>query len=324
MSSSDGGPEAATRQPFLVVTGSSAGGIDALTSFISHLPDNFTIPIVVAQHIAPSRTSHLEEILGGQTTLTVTTIVDDVVVEPGHIYVVPPDHDVEVSDSIATTRLQVNKGPKPSIDRLFTSAANLYGDRLIAIVLSGLGSDGARGVRAVKKGGGTVIVQDPQSAGFASMPLSIPPTLIDITAAPESMGRIILEIVGTSELPPDGSDRNLLRTLLGQLRERSGIDFSQYKTPTIMRRLSRLMVASGVSSISEYLPYLQRNPEGYQRLVNSFLIKVTEFFRDAALFETLRDHILPKLIAEAREHNRELRIWSAGTSTGEEAYSLAI
>ncbi len=325
MSLIDGGStEGATRQPFLVVTGSSAGGIDALTSFISHLPDNFTIPIVVAQHLAPSRISHLEEILGQQTTLSVKTIVDETLVEPGHIYVVPPDHDVEVSDSVATTRLQVNKGPKPSIDRLFSSAAQLYGDRLIAIILSGLGSDGARGVRAVKKAGGTVIVQDPQSAGFASMPLSIPPTLIDITAAPESMGRIILDIVGTSELPPDGTDRNLLRTLLAQLRERSGIDFSQYKTPTIMRRLSRLMVASGVSSIGEYLPFLQRNPEGYQRLVNSFLIKVTEFFRDAALFESLRDHILPKLMGEAREQNRELRIWSAGASTGEEAYSLAI
>lgn len=326
MSSSDlGTPEGGfPRLPFLVVTGSSAGGIDALSLFISHLPDNFTVPIVVAQHLAPSRTSRLEEILAQQTTLTVTTILDEAVVEPRHIYVVPPDHDVEVSDSIATTRLQVSKGPKPSIDRLFSSAAQLYGDRLIAIILSGLGSDGVRGVRAVKKAGGTVIVQDPQSAGFAAMPLAIPPTLVDISAAPEAMGRIILDILGTSEMPPDGSERNLLRTLLLQLRERSGIDFSQYKTPTIMRRLSRLMVASGVSSISEYLPYLQRNPEGYQRLVNSFLIKVTEFFRDAALFEMLRDHVLPRLIAEAREQDRELRIWSAGTSTGEEAYSLAI
>ncbi len=176
----------------------------------------------------------------------------------------------------------------------------------------------------MKKAGGTVIVQSPESAGFAAMPLSIPPTLVDITAAPEAMGRIILDIVGASEMPPDGTDRTMLRTLLAQLRERSGIDFSQYKTPTIMRRLSRLMVASGVSSIAEYLPFLQRNPEGYQRLVNSFLIKVTEFFRDAALFEALRDNILPKLMTEAREQNRELRIWSAGSSTGEEAYSLAI
>jgi two-component system, chemotaxis family, CheB/CheR fusion protein len=325
MSSSDPlGPGAESRQPFLVVTGSSAGGIDALTAFVSHLPDNFTIPIVVAQHLAPMRASHLAEILSQHTTLPVQTIVEEADVQPSTVYVAPPNHDVEVIDSGVTTRLQINKGPKPSIDRLFSSAAKLYGDRLIAIILSGLGSDGARGVREVKRAGGTVIVQDPQSAGYSAMPLAIPPTLVDITASPEAMGRIVLDVVGSSEVPADGTDRNQLRTLLSQLRERSGIDFSQYKTPTIMRRLSRLMVASGVSSIGEYLHYLQRNPEGYQRLVNSFLIKVTEFFRDAALFEVLRDHILPKLIADARDQERELRIWSAGTSTGEEAYSLAI
>lgn len=145
MSSTEGpSPEGAIRHPFLVVSGSSAGGIDALSTFVSHLPDNFAIPIVVAQHLAPSHASHLEEILAQQTTLTVSTIIDEVVVEPGHIYVVPPDHDVELLNSVATTRLQVAKGPRPSIDRLFSSAAALYGDRLIAIVLSGLGSDGAR------------------------------------------------------------------------------------------------------------------------------------------------------------------------------------
>ncbi len=127
MSSSEGGSaEGASRQPFLVVTGSSAGGIDALTSFVLHLPENFTIPIVVAQHLAPSRASHLEGIIAQQTTLSVKTIIDEVLVEPGHIYVVPPDHDVEVSDSIATTRLQVNKGPE-ALDRssLFIGGATV-------------------------------------------------------------------------------------------------------------------------------------------------------------------------------------------------------
>lgn len=312
------------RQPFLVVTGSSAGGIDALTALIGHLPPNFTIPIIVAQHLAPTSGSHLAEILARQTTLTVEAIDGETVVQSAHIYVVPPDHDVEVRESVSTTTLQLKKGPKPSIDRLFSTAAAVYGDRLISIVLSGLGSDGAEGVRAVKKAGGTVIVQDPQTAGFAAMPLSIAPPFIDMTAPPEAMGRLILEIVGTSDAPTEGPERTMLRTLLTQLRERSGIDFSQYKTPTIMRRLARLMAASGAGSIAEYLSYLQHNPEGYQRLVNSFLIKVTEFFRDAALFEALRDHVLPTLMAEARAAGRELRIWSAGTSTGEEAYSLAV
>ncbi|HKW45058.1 MAG TPA: chemotaxis protein CheB [Candidatus Eremiobacteraceae bacterium] len=326
MASSDGDePVPDQRQGFLVVTGSSAGGVDALMNLVAHLPADLPVPVVVAQHLSPQHESRLAEILSGHTALTVDTIVDEAVVQPGRIYVVPPNHDVEVVDSLATTKLQVTKGgPKPSIDRLFASAADAYGDRLIAIILSGLGSDGARGARAVKNAGGTVIVQDPQSAGFSAMPLSIPPTLVDITAPPEAMGKIIVDLLGSTRLATDADDKNLLRTLLAILRERSGIDFSQYKTPTIMRRLSRLMVSSGVSSIADYLPYLQRNPDGYQRLVNSFLIKVTEFFRDAALFEILRNDIMPKLIAEAQAAQRELRIWSAGTSTGEEAYSLAI
>ncbi len=312
------------RRPFLVVTGSSAGGIDALTSFVSHLPEGFNIPIVVAQHLAPQHHSHLAEILAQRTSLRIQTIADDADVEPGVIYVVPPNHDVEVIDSVATTRLQLNAGPKPSVDRLFQSAAALYGDRLIAIILSGLGSDGARGARAVKKAGGTIIVQDAQSAGYASMPLSIPTMLVDLVAPPEAMGQLVLDLVGSSDVPAGAGDRNMLRALLVQLRERSGIDFSQYKTPTIMRRLSRLMVSNGVNSIGEYVDHLHRNPDGYQRLVNAFLIKVTDFFRDTALFDALRDQILPKLMLAAREEGRPLRIWSAGTSTGEEAYSIAI
>lgn len=308
----------------LVVTGSSAGGVDALTAFVAHLPDALSLPIIVAQHLSPTHTSHLAAILSQQTSFAVKEVAGESTLEGGTIYIVPPNCDVEVRDGDVTIVSSSATGPHPSIDRLFASAAKIYGERLIAIILSGLGSDGARGARAVKNEGGTVIVQQPESAGYASMPLSIPPTLVDITAAPEAMGKLILNMLGASSLPDDASDKNMLRTLLALLRERSGIDFSQYKTPTIMRRLSRLMAASGVTSISDYITFLQHNPEGYQRLVNSFLIKVTEFFRDAALFEQLRAHVLPKLMVEARERSRELRIWSAGTSTGEEAYSLAI
>ncbi|HTU83032.1 MAG TPA: CheR family methyltransferase [Candidatus Acidoferrales bacterium] len=323
-SSETSGSDGAAPPSFLVVTGSSAGGIDALTTFASHLPAQLPVPIVVAQHLSPQHESHLADILSKSTPLNVETIAGEAEVKSGTIYVVPPRHDVEVLDSIAATKLQLCEGPKPSIDRLFTTAADVYGDRLIAIIFSGMGSDGARGARAVKYAGGTVIVQEPSSAGYPSMPLAIPPTLVDITAPPEAMGTIIADLLGIAELPTEANEKNVLRTLLAQLREHSGIDFSQYKMPTIMRRLSRLMISSGVATISEYLTYLSRNPDGYQRLANAFLIKVTEFFRDAALFEMLRDHILPEVMLEAREQSREVRIWSAGTSTGEEAYSLAI
>ena len=325
MSSSDlDDVESEHSKHFIIVTGSSAGGIDALGAFVSQLPPDIPASVVVAQHLSPQHESRLAEILKQRTTMPVRTIEGASELKPGTVYLVPPNHDIDIIDDSAAVRVQVRRGPKPSIDRLLSTAAEVYRERVVAIIFSGLGYDGQLGARAVKMAGGTVIIQDPRTAGFPALPLSIPPTLVDIVATPEAMGNIIADLLRAPMPPVDPGEKKLLRTLLAQLRERSGIDFSQYKAPTIMRRLSRLMVASGVTTISDYLSFLQRNPEGYQRLVTSFLIKVTEFFRDAALYDVLRDQILPKLLLEAAEQGRELRIWSAGTSTGEEAYSIAI
>jgi two-component system CheB/CheR fusion protein len=309
---------------FLIVTGSSAGGIDALITLVAGLPASFAAPLVIAQHLAPGRSSRLAEILRARTSLAVRTVQDREELLPGTIYLVGPDRDIEIRDETASAVAIARPGPKPSIDRLFATAAQSHGDRLVAIIFSGMGSDGLAGARVVKEHGGTVIVQEPASASFPAMPLAIPPTLIDLSARPEAIGTMLVDLIRTGAIPPGSGEQNLLRTLLGQLRERSGVDFSQYKLPTIMRRLSRLMVAADVSSIGDYLLYLQSHPEGYRRIVSAFLIKVTEFFRDAALFDELRRTILPRLIEEARTSGNELRVWSAGTSTGEEAYSLAI
>jgi len=311
-------------KPFLIVTGSSAGGIEALVALVGGLPAQFAVPIVIAQHLDPTHPSRLAEILATRTALPVRVVRDREALSGGGIYVVPPGHDVVILDGAASTMLEVRPGPKPSVDRLFESAAEIYGDGTIAVVFSGMGSDGLAGVRAVKEHGGTVIIQDPSTASHPSMPLAIPPTLFDIEAPPAAIGAILDELIRGTRLPDGDGEQNVLRTLLTQLRDRSGIDFLQYKMPTIMRRLSRLMVASGVGSVSDYLRYLQLHPEGYQKLVGAFLIKVTEFFRDAALFDELKNHILPRLLDEAAQNGHELRIWSAGTSTGEEAYSLAI
>jgi len=312
-------------QPFLVVTGSSAGGIEALCLLASSLPADFGAPIVIAQHLAPNHQSHLANILRSKSALPVVTVDARVGLVPGTIYVIGPDHDVEITDDHAQTFIVARSGPKPSIDRLFATAAESFGDRLIAIIFSGMGSDGTAGARVVKEHGGTVIVQEPSSAPYPSMPLAIPPTLIDLVARPEAMGEMLSSLIhGVFAYPETPTDEQLLRTILVQLRERSGVDFTQYKTPTILRRLSRLMVSSGVETIADYLRYLQAHPEGFTRLVSAFLIKVTEFFRDGALYDELRTSIIPKLIEHARANGGELRMWSAGTSTGEEAYSLAI
>jgi two-component system CheB/CheR fusion protein len=320
--------EAVNELPFLVVTGSSAGGIDALIAFLSELPEGFGAPVVIAQHLDPETVSRLPAILSTRTRLRVKTAGEREPLEAGVVYVSPPNRDVIVDDggeeTIAAAFIEARTGPKPSIDRLFSSAAQHFGDRLIAVVFSGMGSDGLAGARIVKERGGMVAVQDPATAMHPSMPLAIPPNLVDVVGTPSRLAQAIGHLVGATPVLGGRADEALMVTLLDQLRERSGVDFSQYKPPTIARRLGRLMAATGNRRLSDYLSYLQRNPEGFARLLSVFLIKVTEFFRDAELFDELRSDVLPQLIAEARTHGRELRVWSAGSSTGEEAYSLAI
>ena len=312
-------------QHFLVVTGSSAGGIEALCLLVGSLPANFAAPIVIAQHLAPKHRSHLATILRSKSVLPVVMVDEHERLVPGTIFVVGPDHDVEITDDHAATFIATRSGSKPSIDRLFASAAESFGERLIALIFSGMGSDGTAGARVVKEYGGSVIVQEPSSAAYPAMPLSIPAPLIDLVARPEAMGEMLVTLIdGVFDVPETSTDRQHLRTLLVQLRDRSGVDFTQYKTPTILRRLSRLMIAAGVETIPEYLTYLQAHPEGFTRLMSAFLIKVTEFFRDKALYDELAATVIPRLIEHARSNGGELRMWSAGTSTGEEAYSLAI
>lgn len=172
--------------------------------------------------------------------------------------------------------------------------------------------------------GGTVIVQNPDTAAFPGMPLSLSMSDVDLTLQVERIPELLDELVkGGYEVPPI-SDNSMLRTFLEELREESGVDFTTYRQATILRRVQRRMVASGISSIQEYLRMVRRNPEERQHLVKSFLINVTRFFRDEELFAYLREHVLPELIRDAAHRNEELRIWSAGCSTGEEAYSLAI
>jgi two-component system, chemotaxis family, CheB/CheR fusion protein len=308
----------------LVVVGSSAGGIEALSTLVGTLPADFPAPIVIAQHIDPARESHLADILGRRGKLPVRTIIEETKLQPGVIFVVPANRHVEVSDSHVRVRAVRADGPIPSVDLLLTSAATAYGERLIAIILTGSGSDGAAGAREVNAAGGTVIIQNPATAPYPAMPQSLAPTTVDIIADIENIGPILTDLLTNAQEPTRLTEERALRTFLDQLRARSGIDFNSYKTPTIMRRLQRRMVATGSARLTDYIRFLQKNPDEYRRLVSSFLIKVTEFFRDPALFAYLRESILPTLIEEARQRGNELRFWSAGCATGEEAYSLAI
>jgi two-component system CheB/CheR fusion protein len=309
----------------LVVVGSSAGGVEALQTFVSALPSDFPAPIVIAQHLDPRRPSHLGEILERRSTLPVKTILDHEKLVPGHIFVIPADKHVDITDGHldlhgATDGVR----SKPSINLLFSSAAKTYGEGLIAVILTGTGSDGAAGALEVKQAGGTVVIQNPATASYPSMPQSLAPTAVDFIANIDDMGQLIYDLlVGASALTL-ASETKTLRSFLAYVHEQSGLDFAKYKPATILRRLKRRMVATGAETLDAYMRVLEQHPAEYQHLISVFLIKVTEFFRDQELFDTLRTEILPRLIEEARTRTQELRIWSAGCATGEEAYSIAM
>jgi two-component system CheB/CheR fusion protein len=307
----------------LVVVGASAGGVEALLALVASLPADFPAPIVLAQHLDPRRPSQLASLLAGRSHLEVRTVTGSEPLHPGTIYVVPADRDVEITDHRVAVLAHSGRGSKPSIDHLLTSAAHRFGEGLVAVILTGTGSDGAGGAQAVKAYGGTVVVQNPETARFPGMPQAVAPSAVDVVADLEALGPLLMDLLNGSFVLPSPRDEDELRPFLDRLREQTGLDFLAYKRPTIERRLRRRMTAVGAETLAEYRRYLDRHPDELQRLVASFLIKVTEFFRDPDVFTYLREQILPGLIAEARERG-ELRLWSAGCATGEEACSLAM
>ena len=310
----------------LVVIGASAGGIEALSTLVSTLPRDLPAPIVIAQHLDPALPSRLGTILTRHSTLPVRTVTERMPLEPGVVFVVPSNRDVEIADHEVRLRTDSAGRSRPSVDLLLSSAAQAYGDDLIAVILTGSGSDGTAGARAVKAAGGTVVIQTPQTARFPAMPQSLAPTTVDITANLEDMGSVLQALLADPATPRETTEteEETLQALLAQVQARQGIDFTQYKPPTIRRRLQRRLVATGTDTLATYSAYVQSHPEEYERLTSSFLIKVTEFYRDPELFAYLRAQVLPELIARARTQDNELRLWSAGCATGEEAYSLAI
>jgi two-component system CheB/CheR fusion protein len=311
----------------LVVVGSSAGGIAALSGMVSSLPEDFDAPIVVAQHLDPNRESHLQEILARKSTLPVKTVTEHEPLQAGMVYVVPANWHVNITDSEIELSSEAFRGqPMPSINLLMETAAGVYGENLIAVVLSGTGSDGTEGARTVSQAGGTVIIQDPETADFGEMPRSLAPSTVDIVASLEEIGSVLNNLISGIAVPEKATENEGqdLEHFLEELHRSRGVDFRSYKQPTIMRRLGRRMAATNCKSIQEYSEYLKEHSEEYRRPIGTFFIKVTEFFRDPELFDYLKEEVLPELIEEARAQENQLRIWSAGCATGEEAYSLAI
>lgn len=321
------GDNSENRSSDLVVVGSSAGGVGALSTLVSTLNENFPAPIVLAQHLDPQRPSHLGSILERRSHLPVVVVGEHspTPLESGKIYVVPANRHVKIDDGHVLLEGDHDDRPKPSVDLLLSTAAVSYGEHLIAVILTGAGSDGAAGAVEVKNAGGVVIIQNPQTAAYPSMPLSLPPTAVDHVAEMELIGPLLFDLLRGVDLPiSEKTEDDPLRDLLTHVTAETNIDFRNYKSSTILRRIGRRMAVTHNATIRDYSKYIGIHPDEVKELVRAFLIKVTGFFRDPEAFEFIKSTIIPELVERGRTKDRTLRFWSAGCATGEEAYSLAL
>ena len=314
-----------------VGVGASAGGLEAIDALFSSMANGMGMAFIVIQHLSPDYKSLMVELLSKRTVLKVERAEDGLRVLPDHVYLIPPKHNLTLSGGcLHLVEQDAARGVNLPIDIFFRSLADDQGERAVAIVLSGTGSDGTRGVRAVKEAGGAVIVQSPESAKFDGMPrAAISTGIVDVIALPERMPAELLALfngpsgaIGPATAPRSHEPEDAWTTVLGMLRERSRVDFTDYKSSTILRRIERRMSVNQLARLEDYVGFLREHPGEVVTLYREMLIGVTRFFRDRDAFEELSRSWLPALFQAAE--GRELRMWVAGCSTGEEAYTLAI
>lgn len=329
-----GSPDETVSQPFadkdrliIVGIGSSAGGLEALTEFVSHLKPTGRMAFVIAQHLSPTHRSMLEELLSRDTGLPIKLLKRSIKPLPDTIYLTPPNRHVVVEGGLIKIRTpRIKQGPVPSADTLFSSLARELGEYCGAIVLSGTGSDGAAGISDVKKAGGITGAQD-DTAAYDGMPVSARNThAIDFVARPSELAEKFTALISGAFVPPvvmdDDEGLDVYDEIIGILRTYTHNDFSEYRAPTILRRMSRRMTILNVPDQDTYLSYLKENVDEPEALANELLIGVTHFFRDKEPFEAAKAAI-ERIVQEVAD-DREIRAWVPGCSTGEEAYSVAL
>jgi two-component system CheB/CheR fusion protein len=331
---SSSGSEELPRGFPVVGLGASAGGLAAFEAFFAGMPANKDpgMAFVLVQHLAPDHESILTDLIRRYTRMQVFEVEDGMMVRPNCAYIIPPGHDMAfLNGSLQLLPPAEPRGQRLPIDFFFRSLAQDQHERAIGIVLSGTGSDGTSGVRAIKGEGGMVMVQTPGSTEFDGMPRSALATgMVDYELPPAEMAEqlIAYNTHAFGKLPrlPDTSPpktENALQKIFVLLRDKTGHDFSLYKPGTVQRRIERRMAVHQIEKIDDYVKYLQGNPPEVEALFRDLLIGVTSFFRDPEAFRALENQVIPKLFAE-KQTGGVIRIWSAGCSTGEEAYSIAI
>jgi two-component system CheB/CheR fusion protein len=325
-------PDAQPAESFPIVgIGASAGGLESFEQFFSHIAPDSGMAFVLVQHLDPDHPSLLTEILQRVTSMPVTEARDQVEVKPNNLYIIPPNRDMAIFHG--TLQLSVPEKPRGQrmpIDAFLRSLAEDQGENAIGIILSGTGTDGTLGLRAILGSGGVSLVQEPTSAKYDGMPASaIGAGFATLVTTPDKMPEALQAVVrhmavASRHVPPVApTEASGINRILLQLRNSTGHDFSQYKKSTIGRRVERRMAQHEIADAEVYARYLKEQPAEMQALFKELLINVTSFFRDPEAFETLRNDILPQLIA-GKPEGYVVRVWVAGCASGEEAYSIAI
>ncbi|OFY84204.1 MAG: hypothetical protein A3F72_14345 [Bacteroidetes bacterium RIFCSPLOWO2_12_FULL_35_15] len=317
---------------FIVGIGASAGGLEALKKFFDNTSSYSGIAFIIIQHLDPTHKSLLSELIAEHTRMKVSEITAGLKVKPNCVYIIPPNKDLEIfNGELVISIPSKTRASRRPIDMFFHSLAEDQKDKAIGIILSGTGTDGTIGLKEIKAEGGISIAQEPHSAQFAGMPESaIAAKTADYILSPEKMPEKLMQyvkkrknnLIGTlqeSLIPVESQIKKIFLII----RNQTGYDFSNYKSNTIIRRITKRIALNQIDSIQDYIDFLQGNPTEVENLYKDFLIGVTSFFRDTEVFESLEKNTIPYLLQMSME-KQELRIWVCGCSTGEEAYSIAI
>ncbi len=314
---------------YIIAIGASAGGMDEINRFFDHTPTD-GVSYVIIQHLSPDFKSRIAELLAKHSKLNVKEAEDQMLVESNNVYVIPHKKFMTINNS----RLQLidkekTAGPHLTINAFFNSLALEREEKAIGIILSGLGSDGSEGVKAIKKAGGMVIVRDPALSEFTSMPANAIATgVVDYILEPELMpGVIEYYVKNDGALLPHASESNeekkIIVAIIDLIKDRLPLDFSDYKQTTILRRIKRRAANKNFLKLENYLAFLKSNKDEVEALAKDFLISVTSFFRNNEAFGFIQEQVIPEIIKQHKT-GEDIKFWVPGCATGEEAYSLAI
>jgi two-component system CheB/CheR fusion protein len=321
-----------SRSSFLIVgIGASAGGLAAFMELLSAIPPNSGMAFVIVQHLDPTHTSMLGDALARATSMKVTTATHRIEVQPDHVYVIPPNADIALEgNSLLLSAREDSRKPHLAIDFFFRTLATQRRGQAIGVVLSGSGSDGTEGLRAIKAEGGITFAQEPQTAKFGDMPQSainagVVDTGMPIAALARELVRLSRHpyLAATARPDPSEKDAGNFEKIQALVRSKTGVDFTEYKGATFERRMDRRMALRQEEKLEDYLRLLEIDDDEARALCEDVFIHVTSFFREPAAFEALAEDVVPQIL-EGKAKGATLRAWVAGCSTGEEVYSLAI